>query len=108
LVALGNNKEAIEPLRKAMVFVDRILGIDATKTATLRREWNEALDNATLDTLRFHIGTRVQVVSGEHSGKSGPIQSFGLRQIKPYWIQAADGNLIAAADSEVEALAESD
>lgn len=108
LVGLGDNKGAIEPLRKAMVFVDRISGLDALETVTLRREWNAALDNATLDKLRFQIGTRVRVVTGEHSGKSGMIQSFGLRQIKPYWILTGDGSMIAAADGEVEVLTESE
>lgn len=105
-VAAGDNQKAIEPLRKAMVFADRILGIDAPETATLRAEWNAALDNATLDRLRFSIGTRVHVVVGEHAGKSGTIQSFGLRQVKPYWILSDKGGMIAAADNEVEAATE--
>ncbi len=99
---MGDNKSAVEPLRKAMVFADRSLGKDAPETATLRAEWNKALDDRTLDTLRFTIGTQVKVLAGEHAGKTGTIDRFGLRQVKPYWIRTADGDMIAAADNEVE------
>lgn len=104
LVAAGDNERAVEPLRKAMVFADRILGVDAPETSVLRSEWNAALDNRTLDKLRFQVGTRVRVVTGEHAGKSGMIERFGLRQVKPYWIVTDEGGMIAAADNEVELL----
>jgi hypothetical protein len=103
-VARRDNEGAVEPVRKAMVFADRILGTDAPETLALRIEWNAALDNRTLDKLRFQIGTRVQVVTGEHAGKSGTVDSLGLRHVKPYWIKTANGDMIAAADNEVEAL----
>jgi hypothetical protein len=101
-VRLGDNQGAIEPLRKAMVFADRILGIDAPETCGLRDEWNAALDNSTLDKLRFEVGTRVRIVNGTHEGKSGTINSLGLRQTKPYWIDIGQEGMIAAADDEVE------
>ena len=76
--------------------------MDAPETSVLRSEWNAALDNRTLDKLRFLVGTRAQIVTGEHAGKSGTIDSFGLRQGKPYWIATDEGGRIAVADNEVE------
>jgi hypothetical protein len=102
LVTCGDNKGAVEPLRKAMVFADRILGKDAPETSALRVEWNAALDNSTLDTLRFAVGTEVKVVAGEHAGRIGTIERFGLRQVKSYWIKTTEGEMVAAADNEVE------
>jgi Domain of unknown function (DUF4062) len=89
-VAAGDNQGAIEPLRKAMVFADRILGIEAPETSALRAEWNAALDNATLDKCRFRSGAKVRIVTGEHEGKSGTIESIGLRQSRPYWGSVED------------------
>jgi hypothetical protein len=101
-VSIGDNAGAVEPLRKAMVYADRILGINAPETVALRAEHNKALDNRTLDKLRFGVGTRIRITTGEHIGKIGVIESLGLRQTKPYWIKCADENLIALADDEVE------
>lgn len=103
-VAKGDNAGAVEPLRKAMVIADRMLGVNAPETSALRTEWNAALDNRTLDKLRFQVGTRVRVIAGEHTGKSGVIDTLALRHVKPYWIKAAEGDVVAASDEEVEAL----
>jgi hypothetical protein len=103
-VTSGDNEGAVEPLRKAMVFADRILGTDAPETSALRTEWNAALDNRTLDKLRFRVGTRVQVLTGEHAGISGTIATLALRHVKPYWIKPEEGDMVAAADDEVELL----
>ena len=103
-VATGDNAGAVEPLRKAMVIADRMLGLNAPETSALRAEWNAALDNRTLDKLRFQVGTRVRVVTGEHIGKSGIIDTLALRHVKPYWIRPAEGDMIAASDEEVELL----
>jgi len=105
LVTEGKNRDAVEPLRKAIVFSDRILGISAPETIALRSEWNQALDRATLDGLRFPVGTTVKIVTGEHAGCSGIIKSLGLRQIRPYWIATEKAGLVAAADHEVEEVA---
>ncbi len=90
-----------------MVFADRILGKDAPETSALRVEWNAALDNSTLDTLRFAVGTEVKVVAGEHAGRIGTIERFGLRQVKSYWIKTTEGEMVAAADNEVEPVSDS-
>jgi hypothetical protein len=105
LVAAGSNQAAIEPLRKAMVFADRMLGIDAPLTTELRGEWNAALDNATLDRCRFRPGKHVRIVSGEHAGKSGVIEKIGLRNLHPYWVAVNDGEVISAGDDQVEDVA---
>jgi len=63
-----------------------------------------ALDNRTLDKLRFRVGTRVQVLTGEHVGISGTIDTLALRHVKPYWIKPEEGDMVAAADDEVELL----
>jgi hypothetical protein len=102
LAAAGENQAAIEPLRTAMVFADRTLGIDAPLTTELRREWNAALDNATLDRCRFRPGQRVVVVSGEHVGKTGVIERIGLRNLQPYWVAVNEGELIPVGDDQVE------
>lgn len=102
LAADGANQAAIEPLRKAMVFADRMLGADAPLTTEIRREWNMALDNATLDKCRFREGEKVKVVSGEHAGKSGVIEKIGLRHFYPYYIATGDGQTIQAKDDDVE------
>ena len=104
-VAKGDNTGAVEPLRKAMVIADRMLGLNAPETSALRIEWNAALDNRTLDKLRFRVGTRVRVTAGQHIGKSGIIDTLALRHVKPYWIKPADGDTVAASDEEVELLA---
>jgi hypothetical protein len=105
LAAAGNNQAAIEPLRKAMVFADRMLGVEAPLTTELRREWNAALDNATLDRCRFRPGKRVRIVAGEHAGKAGVIEKIGLRNLYPYWVTVNGGEVISAGDDQVEEIA---
>jgi hypothetical protein len=102
LAAAGANQAAIEPLRKAMVFADRMLGIDAPLTVELRSEHNKALDNATLDRCRFRVGKRVKIISGEHMGKSGMIEKIGLRHFYPYYVAISEGQTVQAKDDEVE------
>jgi hypothetical protein len=105
LAAAGSNQAAIEPLRKAMVFADRMLGVDAPLTAELRHEWNTALDNATLDRCRFRPGKHVKIVAGEHAGKAGVIEKIGLRNFHPYWVAVNEGEVISAGDDQVEEIA---
>lgn len=49
LYATGCFAEAIEPLRRAMVFADRMLGELSERTISLREIWNEAINSATLE-----------------------------------------------------------
>lgn len=105
LAAAGSNQAAIEPLRKAMVFADRMLGVDAPLTIKIKREWNAALDNATLDKCRFRPGKQIRIVSGEHSGKRGVIEKIGLRNFLPYWVKVENGEDVAVGDDQVEEVA---
>lgn len=98
----GNYKEAIEPLRKAMVFAKKLLGDNSEETQKLWLEWNEALDNSTLVNLRFREGVKVFIKTGDDVGKKGIITKLGLRQTKPYWIELDDGRAIAVADEDVD------
>jgi hypothetical protein len=104
LVAVSDHQGAIEPLRKAYVFADRILGVDVIETRELRCEWNAAIDNAALAKLRFRNGAHVRLIAGEHLGKSGTIRELGLRHLRPYLIDLSEGGAIWAADNEVELL----
>jgi uncharacterized protein DUF4062 len=99
--------EAIEPLRKAMVFSERLDSATNERTRHLSELWNKALDGKTLSRCRFSKGARIKVVRGEHVGLEGQIEAIGLRNSKPYWIRAdgsAPGNagLVAVSDDEVE------
>jgi hypothetical protein len=102
LAGAGANQAAIEPLRKAMVFADRMLGVDAPLTTEIRREWNTALDNATLDGCRFREGKKIKIISGEHMGKIGVIEKIGLRHFYPYYVAVGEGQTVQAKDDEVE------
>jgi len=70
----GKATEAIEPLRKAYVFADRMLGVQHSETLRARAIWEEARDKAALAKLRFREGARVKVLAGPHAGKSGIVQ----------------------------------
>jgi len=104
LVGLGDDQGAIESLRKAFVFADRILGENAAETVKLRQEWNSAIDNAALAKMRFRCGARIKIISGEHSGNCGEITKLGLRMLKPYMVDLGESNLVWAGDDEVELL----
>ncbi len=102
LLAAGQNQAAIEPLRKAWVFSDRMLGADAPIVEEIKVDWNAALDNATLDKCRFRPGTLVKIISGNHNGKSGTIEHIGLRHFYPYYIKVSEAETVQAKDDEVE------
>ncbi len=105
-VHCNDNQGAIEPLRKAMVFSQFLIGGNSEETIKLRNEWNDALDNATRAKLRFREGTRICVISGTYSKQTGVIEKIGLRQsTKHYWIKPDNGDpLFPAGDDEVDIL----
>lgn len=70
--------QAIEPLRKAMVFARHLLGDDASRYRELKEQWQEALRLSALSKLRFHEGDRVRVRSGEHAGSVGTVSNVLL------------------------------
>jgi hypothetical protein len=103
LVQNGKSREAIEPLRKAMVFSEKIAGGGAAESALLREEWNKAIDAAMLTDLRFRVGAAVRVRSGPETGHTGRIEALSLRQVHAYQTRLDDGRLVALADTDVEA-----
>ena len=103
LLESGKASEAVEPLRKAYVFTDRMLGIDAQETQDKKAIWNRAIDEAALSKLRFRIGDRLTVVSGERAGASGTVEKLQLRHFHAYLIRAENGEgQFQASDEQVE------
>lgn len=100
---LNQNKfyEAIEPLRKAYVFSDRLNGISDKRTKELKALHNKAIDDNALSKMRFREGDKVIVAKGEHLGKMVVIEKLGLRATKCYWVKI-DGQNVALADDEVD------
>jgi hypothetical protein len=47
---------AVEPMRKAYVFSDRMLGLSHEETLRIKADWERAIDEATLAKLRFRAG----------------------------------------------------
>ncbi len=93
--------EAVEPLRKAMVFADRMLGEGAPETLAAKAQWELALDGAALARLRFRVGDRLAISSGTHAGKSGIVARLLLRHHHAYVIDVGDGE-VYASDEQVE------
>jgi hypothetical protein len=111
LYSAGHFADAIEPLRKAMVFSDRLDGSENERTRHLTEVWNKALDGAALSRCRFREGDRVRIVRGDHAGLVGVIEKLGLRQTQAYLIRVDNSTpeasgLKAAADDEVESAEE--
>jgi hypothetical protein len=103
LLEAGKASEAVEPLRKAYVFSDRMLGVGAQTTLDRKAVWNRAIDEAALSKLRFRVGARLNVVSGEKAGGSGTVEKLLLRHVHAYVIRPADGDeLFQASDEQVE------
>src|ERR1700730_13755529 len=101
----GKATEAIEPLRKAYVFADRMLGVQHSETLRARAIWEEARDKAALAKLRFREGARVKVLAGPHAGKSGIVERLLLNHLHAYVIQPHEGEAFQAADDQVQAIA---
>lgn len=103
LLEAGKTSEAIEPLRKAYVFSDRMLGVEAQTTLDRKAVWNRAIDESAMSKLRFRVGARLKVVSGEKAGVSGAVEKLLLRHVHAYVIRPADGGeLFQASDEQVE------
>ena len=99
----GNPGEAIEPLRKAYVFADCMLGIEHPETLRAKQLYQEARDRTTLAKLRFREGARLKVTAGPHAGKSGVVEQLLLNHVHAYAIRPEEGEIFLAADNQVEA-----
>lgn len=102
LLATKQFKEAVEPLRKAYVFSDRINGGSHELTRELHQLHETALDQRTLVGLRFKPGTKVRVVSGANKGKRAIIDRIHTRCSSPYLLKDDGAAEFFAADAEVE------
>lgn len=92
LLESGKASEAVEPLRKSYVFTDRMLGIHASDTQEKKAIWNRAIDEAALSKLRFRVGDRLTVVSGERDGVTGTVEELLLRHLHAYLIHPDNGD----------------
>jgi transcriptional regulator with XRE-family HTH domain len=102
LLLVGNQAgAAVEPLRKAMTYARGLFGWGDERHRSIEVSWNRALDQATLDKLRFREGTMLRIVAGPHSGKSGIVQRILTRHLHAYVIGAEGEEPVQAADDQV-------
>jgi hypothetical protein len=102
LLSAGKAAEAVEPLRKGMVFSDRMLGGQHPETIEAKATWERALDEAALSKLRFRVGDRLSVHSGPHAGNTGIVERLLLRHLHAYVMKSPAGELFQASDQQVE------
>jgi hypothetical protein len=102
LLAAGKAGEAVEPLRKAYVFSNRMRGIEDTETLEAKEVFDRARDEAALAKLRFRVGDRVKVHTGPHEGKSGNVERLLLNHLHAYLIKPANEEAFQASDAQVE------
>lgn len=102
LLAGGKAGEAVEPLRKAYVFADRMLGMQHPETWHAKQVWEQARNEAALAKLRFRVGDQVTVSSGPHAGARGAIDELLLNHHHAYVIKLKNGDRVQASDEQVE------
>ncbi|MBR0962492.1 DUF4062 domain-containing protein [Tardiphaga sp. 538_B7_N1_4] len=102
LLAGDKPVEAVEPMRKAFVFSDRMLGLTHEETLRIKAEWEHTRNEAALSKLRFRVGAHLSVKSGPEAGKSGVIERLLLNHVHAYLIKPAEGELFQASDAQVE------
>jgi hypothetical protein len=107
MLAVGRPDRAVEPLRKAYTFADRMLGITHPDSLRAKEILLEARDKAALAKLRFREGARLKVVNGPYAGQTGLVEKLLLNHVHAYVIRPAEGEIFQAADNQVEAAAES-
>lgn len=101
LIAAREYQEAIEPLRKARMFVQRLPSV-ASEFEEVQANWELARDMAVRARLRFSKGDIVFVREGTHAGKCVVVERIQTNQSKPYWVQMPSGELEAMGDDELE------
>jgi hypothetical protein len=102
LLAAGKAAEAIEPLRKAYVFSDRMLGIQHEETLRAKSIWERARNEAALAKLRFRVSDQLTVTAGPHAGKRGVVVKLLLNHLHAYLIKPAVGDEFQASDAQVD------
>jgi ribosomal protein S4E len=78
--------QAIEPLRKAYVFADRMLGTDHPETLAAKALCETAREKAALAKLRFRPGDNLKVTAGQHEGRKGTVERLMLNHVHAYVI----------------------
>jgi hypothetical protein len=73
LLSSGHPRAAVEPLRKAMVFSDRMYGIGDPRTVASKANWMESRREAYLAELQFRKGHQLHVHDGLSSIITSPI-----------------------------------
>ena len=101
LLAKGEAAQAIEPLRKAYVFSDRMLGIKNIETLNAKQIWEKAREEAALAKLRFRPGVRLKVISGPEEGKEGELIKLMLNHVHAYYLCTNTGEEFQVADNQV-------
>ena len=101
LLQAGKPGEAVEPLRKAYVFSDRMLGIHHEQTLQVKTEWERARAEAALAKLRFRVGDYLKVLTGPHADKSGQVERLLLNHHHAYVIKPEEGAAFQASDEQV-------
>jgi hypothetical protein len=102
LLAAGKPVEAVEPMRKAFVFSDRVLGLTHEETLGIKAEWENTCNQSALAKLRFRVGVRLSVKSGPEAGKAGVVERLLLNHLHAYLIRPSEGELFQASDAQVE------
>jgi hypothetical protein len=102
LLADDKPVEAVEPMRKAFVFSDRMLGLTHEETLRIKAEWEHTRNEAALSKLRFRAGARLSVKSSPEAGKTGVVERLLLNHVHAYLIRPAEGELFQASDAQVE------
>lgn len=101
LLKSGQAQAAIEPLRRAMTYADRLFGVDDPRTVDVRRAWNKALDEASLAKIKYKVGDSVEFIAGPHDGLKGVVTEITLRHAFPYTVALENGGLAYAAVEHV-------
>src|SRR5262249_26061987 len=102
LFAGGKPFEAVEPMRKAFVFSDRMLGLTHDETLRIKAEWEHTRNEAALAKFRFREGDHLTVKAGLEAGKSGIVERLLLNHVHAYLIRPVEGDAFQASDAQVE------
>jgi hypothetical protein len=101
LLDAGNAAQAVEPLRKAMVFTQHLRDVAPSPSVDPGELHEKALDQAALTKLRFREGDALIVREGPHAGKRGIVERLLLRHLHAYLIRPDDGTPFQASDAQV-------
>jgi hypothetical protein len=102
LLTDGKPVEAVEPMRKAFVFSDRMLGLTNAETLRIKTEWEHTRNEAALAKLRFRVGDGLAVKDGPYAGKTGIVERLLPNHVHAYLIRPTEGDSFQASDAQVE------